>query len=281
MHNYLCVDFAGVVLTHIFTCDPKDAEDINFLRNLVIRAMTNLKKYIDPSAKLIICMEGKSWRKEFNPYYKANRKEKKSKYNWNIIYPILNSIVGEMQEYLNWEFIRHPNAEGDDAIAVISKLLSYKGNSVTIVSRDKDFIQLIDENIRMYDPCKKAYVNLNPKEVEDYLVKHIIKGDGGDGIPNILSDADTFVTNKRQTVMSKKKYEKYSSMSHTELLADDEVSARYQENDTQINLKRIPTQIVTDIIKMYEENSKIRHEPFLYLSKYKIISNHMNNINYF
>jgi len=94
---------------------------------------------------------------------------------------------------------------------------------------------------------------MSPEEVKNKLQEHIIRGDSGDGIPNILSPLDTFVTpGKRQITMSKKRYTTICNMSIDEILADSDLSQRYQENDQLVNFRYIPLNIIEDVIESYD-----------------------------
>ena len=74
-----------------------------------------------------------------------------------------------------------------------------------VLSGDKDFIQLQKYPfVSQYNPIQKKFMSgIDPKQ---YILEHVIKGDRSDGIPNFLSDDDTFVKNKRQRPLSKKEY---------------------------------------------------------------------------
>ena len=105
------------------------------------------------------------------------------------------------------------------------------------------------ENVFQYSPLKKSYIKSdNPKM---YLLEHIIRGDSSDGVPNILSDDDTFVneekSQKRLTtkVMSK--------------VMDDIVNDRIQElpfydrNKSIIDLSCIPEDLEQKILNEFEK----------------------------
>jgi len=64
-----------------------------------------------------------------------------------------------------------------------------------------------------------------------YLLEHIIKGDRGDGIPNILSPSDVFVTGGRQKPITKKKI--------VEFLTTPPIDyARFKENSILVEIGR-------------------------------------------
>ncbi len=87
---------------------------------------------------------------------------------------------------------------------MILSLLLY-GNQAQIksiiISSDKDFIQLHNNIIDQYSPLTKKFItNIDPLQ---FLREHIIKGDRSDGVPNVLSADDTFVSDKRQKSIRK------------------------------------------------------------------------------
>ena len=121
--SYLLVDFNGYMFRWICTLETKDTIDIDYMRNMFLTAISNLNIYVKNDAHIIICTEGHSWRKTVNPYYKANRSKSKSKYDWSAIYKIMDTILTEFKNNLNWTIINHPEAEADDVIDILSKYI--------------------------------------------------------------------------------------------------------------------------------------------------------------
>ena len=75
-----------------------------------------------------------------------------------------------------------------------------------IVSGDKDFQQLQRyKKVSQYSPITRKTITLNNIEATEYLANHIISGDKGDGVPNVLSQDDCIVEGIRQRPISKKK----------------------------------------------------------------------------
>lgn len=97
---------------------------------------------------------------------------------------------GRVVEYLNEMPIAQiylDYVEADDAIAVICRELS--ADKKTIVSNDKDFLQLLDENTLLYRPCKEEIYNVE-KVVNEYsihptnfAVARSVVGDASDNLP--------------------------------------------------------------------------------------------------
>ena len=100
----------------------------------------------------------------------------------------LNRIV-EYLECLPVTIINMDGIEADDVIGYCAKHIF--DNKSTIMSTDKDFLQLIDENIRVYSPTKKKMYD-EEKIVEEYgisshnfLLYRMLDGDVSDSIPGI------------------------------------------------------------------------------------------------
>jgi DNA polymerase-1 len=79
--------------------------------------------------------------------------------------------------------------EADDVIGYVTKQL--EGN-VTIMSSDRDYLQLINERVSVYSPTKKKFYNtdLVIKEYDaspiNFLVQKVIVGDSGDNVPGVI-----------------------------------------------------------------------------------------------
>ena len=56
---------------------------------------------------------------------------------------------------------------------------------------------------------QKKYVTATKKEIHEYIIEHIVKGDAGDGVPNILSKDDVFMKGERQKPVSAKRLQEF------------------------------------------------------------------------
>lgn len=204
---------------------------------MILNAIRSFKsKFGQEFGDIVLCSDSTQyWRKELFPYYKANRKKSRedSPIDWERIHQMLNKIKGEIQENLPYRFLVVPRCEADDIIAVLSRNFSSE-QKILIVSGDKDFLQLQKyPNVQQYSPVlKKFMVEENPAL---FLEEKIIYGDSGDGIPNILSDDDTFVTSKRQKRITSGFVSKFNVLS-----ADSEVQRNYIRNTRLIDFVCIP-----------------------------------------
>jgi DNA polymerase-1 len=101
----------------------------------------------------------------------------------------LNRVV-EYLECLPLTIINMELTEADDVIGYCSKHL-FKDNETTIMSTDKDFLQLVDKNTKLYSPTKKKMYD-EDKVFEEYgihpknfLLYRMFDGDKSDGIPGV------------------------------------------------------------------------------------------------
>jgi hypothetical protein len=265
------VDFNQVCISNIMQ-DIKNNSDIeeNLVRHMILSSLLMYKQKFGPEyGELVICCDSpKSWRKDVFPFYKANRKSyrESSDFDWKKIFLILNKIRDELRESFPYRVIEVDGAEADDIIGQFS--LNAK-QPVLILSSDKDFIQLqSNPNVKQYSIIQKKYLNgINP---DTYLKQHIIKGDRGDGIPNILSDDDTFVSEKRQNKLQKIKIESWIQMDPQEF-CNDRMYRNYCRNEQLVSLHKTPSDIIdkiVDLYKNYKDNG--RSKLFNYFVKHKL-----------
>ena len=106
-------------------------------------------------------------------------------------------LIKEILEAMNITIVEKPGWEADDIIGTLSKKFSKDGNPVTIVSGDKDLLQLVDENITMKNPKtsrgQTTVVNYTPTDVieeygvtpHEFILLKAIMGDTSDNIPGV------------------------------------------------------------------------------------------------
>ena len=86
----------------------------------------------------------------------------------------------------------------------------------------------------------------------DELKEKIIRGDKGDGIPNIYSPADCFVRDLRQKPITKGILEKLMEKHYGEW-EDETAKAGFARNQVLIDLRHIPGELKDKIINNYED----------------------------
>jgi hypothetical protein len=121
-----------------------------------------------------------------------------------------------------------------------------------IISGDKDFAQLqVHENVHQYSPLlKKQLVEQFPNAA---LKQHIIRGDTGDGVPNILSPDDVFVVGGRQKPIMEKKIITWINMPVETFCIVGDMLRNFKRNETLIDLKHIPSEVKAKIAEAYEK----------------------------
>ena len=254
----------------------------NMVRHMVLNSLRSYRqKFFEEYGEMVIaCDNTNYWRKQYFPYYKANRKKNRenSELNWKGIFECLNKIRQELKDYFPYRVIDIESAEADDIIAT---MVEYCDEGVLILSGDKDFIQLQANNrgIVQYDPVRKKWVTHdNPKR---YLEEHILKGDSGDGIPNVLSPDNCFVIGQRQKPLSQKKIDKYVFDIEATEKIDDLIIRNYYRNKQLIDLNMIPIDLKKKIIESYEaQTDKDRSKLFNYFIVNKL-KNLMENMQEF
>ncbi len=247
--------------------------DVSMLRHMILNTLrANRKKFGDEFGELVICCDdGNYWRRQMYPYYKANRKKTrdKSEMDWNAIFQALNAIREELKTFFPYKVIQIETCEADDIIGVVVHEEGTElnmGEPILILSGDKDYIQLHKyANVKQYDPVRKRWIsNSDP---EKYLAEHILKGDSGDGIPNVLSADNSFVMGIRQRPVTQKRIAEWADINNMQ----EEVKRNYMRNKALIDLSEIPKGMKEEILKAWnEENGKDRSQLLNYFIKNKL-----------
>ena len=127
----------------------------------------------------------KNFRNDIYPAYKANRSEAPDDLIPQFEY-IRKSVIA-----FNLPSVELINYEADDLIATYTEQVLIKGGKVTIVSSDKDFMQLYKKDVRIYDPIKNKFITpedinnkfgVEPKKVIDVQA---LAGDSSDNVPGV------------------------------------------------------------------------------------------------
>ena len=262
----ILVDFSPTVMSNIYM-QMDNISDNGEIKPMLVKHMifdslrsiirTHSAKYGEP----VICMDTWSnWRKKEFVYYKANRKKaqaEKTHIDWDAFYGVINQAKEDVKNNLPYLSIEVPEAEADDIIGTLSRYLfeTNPKEKILIISNDTDFKQL-----QRY-PTVVQYSNQQDKFVKSKyplaeLKEKILRGDKGDGIPNIRADEDVFMDDaKRSPPISAKKLAEVlvtpDDQMHT-ILSESELKA-WNRNKTLIDLSNTPMHIQKNIIDAYRK----------------------------
>jgi len=229
------------------------------IRHMILNIIrTHLKTFRKEYGEVVLCSDNrKYWRKEFFPFYKAGRKKtrEKSDLDWHLIFDMLSKFKQELRDNFPYKVVDVEGAEADDIIGTLVPRHIMHEN-IIIISSDGDFLQLQMYNgrseftVKQYNPAQKKFI-ISENPVAE-LKEKIIRGDKGDGIPNVLSVSDCFVRDIRQTPINKSKFDKLMEKDYGEW-EDENARIGYSRNQTLIDLRNIPGDIREKIINSYEE----------------------------
>ena len=244
------VDFSQIVIGSYMMAAKFSDANIDTVRPAVLNTLRLYRtKFVSEFGELILCCDDrKTWRKEIFPNYKASRKKTRAatSIDWENLYECLNQLKEELTEWFPYKLIQVEKAEADDVIAILVGLINERS---LILSSDKDFVQLHQFNVRQYSPIQKKFVEGDAKWS---LHEKIIKGDVGDGVPNIMSDDNVFVDEgRRQKPITKKKVDAWYELD-PDMYCSSEMLRNYNRNKQLVDLSEVPESIRINITKRFE-----------------------------
>ena len=284
--KYALIDTANTFFRarHVASRNADTWEKIGMAMHLTMSSVNQTVRMFGVD-HVVFMLEGRSWRKEFYPRYKANRKVddtllteaeiEENKMFWET-YEIFTNYL---REKTNCSVLRHPNAEADDLIARFVDL--HPDDEHYIISSDTDFVQLIAENVHQYNGVAgqliklDGYFNDRGKPVKDkktgehklledpeyLLFKKIIRGDATDNVfsayPGVREKGSKNSVGIKEAFEDREKQGfKWNNMMLQRWVDHDEVEHRvrddYERNRTLIDLTAQPADIkeaVDNVIK--------------------------------
>jgi DNA polymerase-1 len=149
-----------------------------------------LREHAPTHAAVVLDAGRRSFRNDLDAQYKANRPEAPDD-----LVPQF-PLVREVTRALDVPVVEEPGYEADDVIGTLARRAREKGWEVVIVTGDKDFAQLVDEKVDLYDPMAEASgrggwttpaevekkLGVRPEQVVEYMA---ILGDKIDNVPGI------------------------------------------------------------------------------------------------
>ena len=155
--------------------------------NMLLKLVEDIQAEKGGNVEIAVIFDAarETFRNEIYPDYKANRSDPPDDLKPQF------DIIKKVPEHFNLKSIEFKGFEADDLIASYSKVAIEKNKKVTIVSSDKDLMQLIEKDILMFDPLKKKEIGresvfekfgVYPDKVIDVQA---LAGDSSDNVPGV------------------------------------------------------------------------------------------------
>ena len=164
--------------------DPQN-NSVNVVYAFMGYARRLIQQYKPERLVFVFDAHGENFRHELYPEYKSHRDPMPEDLATQI------SHIKEALELLGIPVMEQPDVEADDCIASLAKIFAGLGDSVYIFSRDKDLMQLINDQIYMVDEKKQLVIDRNhvhdkfgiePDKIVQMLA---LMGDEADNIPGV------------------------------------------------------------------------------------------------
>ena len=194
--HYYLIDGSGYIFRAYYALPPLTRKSdgmptgavsgfCNMLFKLLEDSKSDENKNKPTHFAIIFDSARKNFRNEIYSDYKANRSDAPDD-----LIPQFEYIRKSVEAF-NLPSIELLNYEADDLIATYTEQILKEGAKVTIVSSDKDLMQLYNKNIRIYDPMKNKFISnedinnkfgVNPEKVIDVQA---LAGDSSDNVPGV------------------------------------------------------------------------------------------------
>jgi len=190
--NYLLIDGNSVGrAAHSSSKLTVGDEEVQAVYGMLRTVQALLREY--PNHKPIVLWDGRAqWRFDLFPLYKGNRSDNPQKIAENASYHTQRPQVVEALKHLGVTQITDFNAEADDLAGYFSRKLDINDNKITLITGDKDWQQLITENVDWLDHRSHRLVNATCfkdetgfKNVDQFVEAKCLTGDTSDNIPGV------------------------------------------------------------------------------------------------
>lgn len=274
----IITDFSKIVYASVYVMkddikksSPEEIE--NILRHMAINScLTIKKKFQSQYGELIIALDGKNnFRYGIHPNYKFKRKENRDKDDlpWHIIKNCMDKIKEEAKVYWPWKVVWSERAEADDVMVVLTEEVANKNiaenglldeieaEPVLLDTRDQDlfFLQKYP-NVTQYDSRDRKIIRLE-EDYDTWIKEFIIKGDSGDGIPNVFSDLNCFADGIKQTAAIKSRMAPI--LAHKNIFDyndDKQIMKRIRENYQLAIFDGLPIDVRDEILDCWYRSKK-------------------------
>ncbi len=222
IHHVVLVDASGFIFRAFHAIQlltRPDGTPVNAVYGFITMLMKLLDDMQPDHIAIIFDSARKTFRNDLDPSYKANRTEPPEE-----LVPQF-ALVREATEAFNLDCIELNGFEADDLIASYTKEAINEGAEVTIVSSDKDLMQLVSDRVTMFDSFKNK--RIGPEQVQEkfgvYPDKVVdvqaLAGDSSDNVPGVpgigiktaaqliqeFGDLDTLLTRASEIKQNKRR----------------------------------------------------------------------------
>lgn len=186
--NTYLIDGSGYIFRAFYAVQHLSTKD-GFPTNALFGFLRMLLKTMNQasSAHVVMVFDAgkKTFRNDLYPEYKANRTECPPELLQQMPY------FRELSSALGLPVLERPGYEADDIIATLTEELTKQGKPVVIVSGDKDLMQLVTENVQIWDTMKEQRYGIpgvvekfgvTPDKVVEFLA---LTGDTSDNVPGV------------------------------------------------------------------------------------------------
>ena len=280
--NFYLIDGSGYIFRAYYALPPLTRKSdglpvgaVSGFCNMLFKLLEDVKSKDNkdkPSHFAVIFDSArKNFRNEIYSEYKGNRSDAPDDLIPQFDY-IRKSVLA-----FNLPSIELINYEADDLIATYVEQILEKGAKATIVSSDKDLMQLYRKNVRIYDPMKNKFINEEDVqnkfgvEAEKVIDVQALAGDSTDNVPgvpgigvktaaelikeygnleNLLKNANKIKQNKRRETLIENKDKAIISKKLVTLKKDVPVKNKIEE----FELKEIDKQKLYNFLREMEFN---------------------------
>ena len=218
----------------------------NVFQRKLLELRNKLKIHKNQKVKYIVgkdCPRENIWRVNLYSKYKDNRIKNTKNLNPYTFFKLVFEEHLFQKTLENLMMVENENLECDDCLAICAKYIQTKtpNSRIFIIASDKDYMQLYNDKVNIYDLRYKSVVNNKsslgcPKK--DLLLK-IINGDKSDNIPCIFGR-----TNNKETKKCMENIDYFYEL----LNKYDKVLEQYKLNKRLIDFNEIPKNLRNNII---------------------------------
>jgi len=204
--QYILVDAANMFFRARHVVRGEDAETkVGMSYHIMFNSINKVWRDFKGS-HVVICLEGRSWRKDVDTSYKANRTaarmalDPKEAEEEKLFWQAFDELKDYLSSKSNCTILQHPRCEADDFIA--RWIQNHPEDQHVIVSSDSDFFQLLAPNVRQFNGInkqlttiegifdekgrrvkdKKTKEDLPPPDPQWLLFEKCMRGDSSDNV---------------------------------------------------------------------------------------------------